>query len=118
MKAQKNTLITNAEDMIVLYRESMMDFLNDTQGDQSVEDFARDLINLGRTLSNLSSKIPSTSLIAFKDELAAGYTMTMLSGKEFDQLEAWSVAGEDFQIAIFREDGSPVGVVQKKETSW
>lgn len=113
-----NTLITNAEDMIIRYRASMMAFLNDTQGDLSVEDFTRNLINLGRTLSNLCSKIPSTSLIAFKDELATGYIMTMLSGEEFDQLVAWSRAGEDFQIEIFREDGTPVGVVQKKETSW
>jgi len=114
----KNTLIANADMMIIRYREAMMDFLNDTQGDKSVEDFARDLVDLSRAIQNLSSKAFNTALIAFKDELAAGYTMMMFDHEEFDQLEAWSAAGEDFQIAIFREDGSPVGVVQKKETSW
>jgi len=114
----KNTLIASAEKMTIRYREAMMDFLNDTQGDQSVEDFARDLLNLSRVLQNLSSKVSNTALIAFKDELAAGYTMMMFDSKEFDQLEAWSAAEEDFQIVIFREDGSPVGVVQKKETNW
>ena len=114
----KNTLITYAEKMIIRYREAMMDFLNDTQEDQSVEDFTRVLLDLSRALQNLSSKVSNTALIAFKDELAAGYTMMMFDSKEFDQLEAWSAAGEDFQIVIFREDGSPVGIVQKKETSW
>jgi hypothetical protein len=57
-------------------------------------------------------------LPAFRGELAAGNTMMMLSSKEFDTLEAWSFAKEDFQIAIFREDGSPVGVIKSSEANW
>jgi hypothetical protein len=114
----KNTLIANAEDMVVRYREAMMDFLNDTQGDQCVEDFADDLMTLAKTLKNLSSPISDVALKAFKSELAAGYTMMMFSNKEFDTLEAWSKDDEDFQIAIFRENGTAVGLVKKSETNW
>ena len=114
----KNTLIASAENMTILYREAMMDFLNDTQGDQTMVDFAVDLIALGTRLRDLSSPIPSTALSAFRGEFAAGYTMMMFNSKDFDQLEAWSVAGEDFQIAIFREDGSAVGIIKKSEANW
>ena len=114
----KNTLIANAEDMTSHYQEAMMDFLNDTQGDQSTLDFAEDLIRLGRTLRDLSSSNLNTALSMFREELATGHTMMMLGSKEFDQLEAWSKAGEDFQIAIFKENGFPVGVIKKEHINW
>lgn len=114
----KNTLITVAEQMTRNYQEAMMDFLNDTQGDQYVKDFADDLITLGRTLQALSSRDPRVALPAFRGELAAGNTMMMLSNEEFHKVEAWSFAKEDFQIVIFREDGSPVGVIKSSEANW
>ena len=114
----KNTLITNAEDMICLYREAMMDFLNDTQGDNDFSEFAKDLIDLGKTLIALSSNIPSVALSTFRAELGLGHTIMMFGNKEFDQLEAWNKAEEDFRIVIFREDGSPVGIVEKKDINW
>jgi hypothetical protein len=114
----KNTLIANADDMICLYREAMMDFLNDTQGDNDVSEFAEDLIDLGKTLIALSSNIPSVALSTFRAELGRGHTMMMFGNKEFDQLEAWSKAEEDFRIVIFRTDGSPVGIVEKKDINW
>ena len=114
----KNTLITTAEQMTQRFQEAMMDFLNDTQGDQCVNDFARDLIRLGRTLQELSSCDARVALPAFRGELAAGNTMMMLSNEEFHTLEAWSFAKEDFQIAIFRGDGSPVGVIKSSEANW
>jgi hypothetical protein len=114
----KNTLIAIAEDMTQRYQEAMMDFLNDTQNDQYVCDFAGDLITLGKTLQLLSSPNPDVSLKTFRSELAAGYTMMMFDSKEFDTLEAWSKAKEDFQIAIFRKDGSAVGLIQQSETNW
>jgi hypothetical protein len=111
-------LIANAEDMVSHYQEAMMDFLNDTQGDQSTVDFAQDLTRLGKTLLDLSANYPSTALPAFRQELGAGHTMMMFGSKDFDQLEAWSKAGEDFQIAIFRENGLPIGVIQKEYINW
>jgi hypothetical protein len=114
----KNTLITNAEDMICLYREAMMDFLNDTQGDNNFSEFAEDLIRLGRTIIKLSSKDPSVALDAFRTELGCGNTMMMFRSNQFDQLEVWSKANEDFRVVIFREDGSPVGIVEKKDINW
>ena len=114
----KNVLVVTAEDLVVRYQAAMMDFLNDTQGDLSIDDFAEDLIRLGKTLQALDSPFSQVALPAFKGEFSAGSTIMMLSSKEFDQLEAWSVAEEDFQIAIFREDGSPVGVIKKSETNW
>jgi len=114
----KNIFSALAEDMTVRYQEAMMDFLNDTQGDQSVVDFADDLILLGKRLQGLSSPIPSVALSAFRGELAAGNTMMMFSSADFDRLEAWSKADEDFQIAIFREDGSAVGLLKKSEVNW
>ena len=114
----KNTLIANAEDMTIRYQEAMMDFLNDTQGDQSVVDFADDLILLGKRLQGLSSPIPSVALTSFRGELAAGNTMMMFDSKDFDTLEAWSKDDLDFQIVIFREDGSPVGLIKKSEANW
>jgi len=114
----KNTLIASAEDMTLRYREAMMDFLNDTQGDDSVEVFAADLIALGERLRDLSSSIPNVALKGFRKGLAAGYTMMMFDSKDFDQLEAWSKENEDFRIAIFREDGSAVGIIKKDEVTW
>jgi len=114
----KNTLIANAEDMITRYQEAMMDFLNDTQGDNDVSEFAEDLIDLGKTLIALSSNIPSVALSTFRAELRRGHTLMMFGNKEFDQLEAWSKAKEDFRIVIFRTDGSPVGIVENKDINW
>lgn len=114
----KNTLIATAEDMICLYREAMMDFLNDTQGDNDFSEFAEDLIRLGKTIINLSSKDSSVALSTFRSELGCGHTMMMFSNKEFDQLEAWSKADEDFRIVIFRTNGSPVGIVEKIDINW
>jgi len=114
----KNTLIVNAEQMIMNYREAMMDFLNDTQDDLTVTEFGNDLMRLGKTLQELCSKVPGVSLSAFRQELGAGYTMMMLESNQFDQLEAWSKAGEDFQLGIFWENGNPVGLLRKEQVVW
>lgn len=114
----KNTLILDADQMITNYRDCMMDFLSDTQGDISVTHFGDDLVRLGKVLQELNSRVPGIALEAFREEMKAASTMMMLDAKDFDQLEVWSKADEDFRIVLFRADGYPVGIIKKEHINW
>lgn len=114
----KNTLILTVEQLAIYYRESMMAHLSDTQNDLHPREFADELVQLGSTLKGMTSTNNELALGTFRQEFAAGYTMMMMEDKEFDRLEEMSKNDEDFQIALFREDGSAVGIVKKKDVNW
>jgi hypothetical protein len=55
---------------------------------------------------------------AFRDQFRSGNTMMFVSEEESKNLEDWNDRNEDFQIAIFRHDGQPVGRYGKDVLSW
>jgi hypothetical protein len=114
----KNTLILSVDQLATYYRESMLAHLSDTQEDTNPSEFGEDLILLGSTLKGMTSKNNEVALGTFRQEFAAGYTMMMVADKDFVQLEEWSKTDEDFQVVLFREDGSAVGIVKKKDVNW
>jgi len=115
---KENTLIVNAEEIVTRYREGMMEFFIDTQGDHLPSKFAADLIAFGKTLAQLCSVEPGVAFDAFRRELHSRYSMMMLDPRTFNQLEQWDNADEDFHLAIFRENGAPVGLVSKEYITW
>jgi hypothetical protein len=114
----KNTLIVTAEDLAIRFRDNMLEYLHDVRGDFPLDDFGVDLINLGETLTRMVTKRENVALTSFLREFRAGNTMNMLSYTDFDELEAWHRKDEDFQIAIFWKDGTPVGLIEKESVNW
>ena len=112
------TLILDAEQMVVRYRETMMEHLNARQDDEHPEEFAGDVIAFGQAIIDMSSKDTKRALTAFRRELRAGFTMMMLGDEEFMQIERWYDDEEAYQVAIFKTDGTPVGLLAKDDVSW
>lgn len=113
----KNTIIAITETLTENYRESMMEFIECHREDQSMGEHADDLINVARDLQQMSSEDNNMCLRGFKRAFRDGFTMMMLP-HEFDRLETWSRNDEDFRVALFRTDGTAVGIVNKHEISW
>lgn len=114
----KKSLILNTDTLAINYRENMLQHLFDCQNDDNTAEFGADLIQFGTTLRNLTSTNNAQALSTFRTEFSAGFTMMMLSDEEFIQLEQWSSEKEDFQFVLFREDGSPVGVINGEFINW
>jgi len=114
----KNTLILSVDQLATYYRENMLAHLSDAQEDTHPTEFGDDLILLGSTLKGMTSVNNEVALGTFRQEFAAGYTMMMVEDKDFNLLEEWNKNDEDFQVVLFREDGSAVGIVKKKDVNW
>lgn len=114
----KNTLILTAEQMISNYATNTMSFLKDYLKDVSLEDFSNALTTHSKNLAGMLSRDNSVALSAMRNELWAGGTMMMLSDEEFNQIEKWYEAKEEFQVAIFRADGTPFGLLRLEDLSW
>ena len=114
----KKTLVLVTEQLASNYCSNMLQHLTDCQHDEHPAVFAGDVVQFGRTLGNLVSKDNDVALCAFRQELGAGFTMMMLPDSEFHRLEEWSKDGEDFQVALFREDGSAVGLLSSEYVAW
>lgn len=114
----KNTLIVTAEDLITNYRSIMMEHLYVDQDAIGLNEFACDLETFSHTLRGLSNNNTVTALNTFKREFKSGSTLMLLADKDFNCLEKWNELKEDFQIAIFKDDGTPVGVVHMENISW
>jgi hypothetical protein len=114
----KNTLILLTDKLVARYLDCMSEHLWDTQDELHPAEFANELIQFGTTLKNLSSSNNDTALNTFRQEFGAGFTMMMVNDEEFNQLEAWSRSKEEFRVALFREDGSAVGIVTDKFLNW
>jgi hypothetical protein len=114
----KNTLTLNVDQLITNYRTCMLEHLNETQDEIYPEEFGGDLIAFGTTLRGLASLSNMTALKAFRKEFEDGFTMMMLQFRDFQQLEEWHKNGEDYQVVLFREDGSALGVIGKEGLTW
>ena len=96
----------------------MMSFLQDYFKDASLREFSEAMSSYTKNLSGMLSKDPAVALRAVRSELQAGNTMMMLSDEEFNQLERWYEARAEFRVAIFREDGTPFGLLHLEDMSW
>jgi hypothetical protein len=114
----KNTLTLNVDQLVANYRTTMLEQLNVTQDEIYPEEFGGDLIAFGTTLRGLASLSNMTALNAFRREFEDGFTMMMLEDSDFQQLEEWEKNGEDYQVVLFREDGSALGVIGKEGLTW
>lgn len=114
----KNTIILIAEQAVKNYRTCMMEHLYVDMEHIEPGDFAGDLVQLGTDLKNFLSSDNRIALDTFWDHFRTGSTMTLLEPEDFDRLEAWEANNEDFRIAIFREDGSAIGIVPQESICW
>jgi hypothetical protein len=114
----KHTIILNSDQMIARYKETMLEHLTATQDDILPHEFAEDVISFGSTLKSLCSKNNEVALAYFRQEMGAGFTLMMVPDEEFEKMEQLYKAGEDYQVALFREDGSPIGLLQKRDMTW
>jgi hypothetical protein len=111
-----NTLIVNADQAVKAYRSCMMEHLYADMDYLHPTEFAGDLKQLAQDLLAFDSGV--NSLATFRNHFRNGSTMMFLDDKSFDQLETWHNEGAEFRIALFKEDGSPVGIVEQKDITW
>ena len=114
----KNVLVVTAEELINNYTTVIMDHLDSDREFIRSEEFIEEVGNLSNTLKVLSSKNGTEAWVKFKYMFSTGETMMLLSGSDFEQLEKWYEANEDFRIIIFREDESVVGMIKKESITW
>lgn len=114
----KNILTLTVEQLTSYYSETMLEQLNAYREDLSPVEFADDLISFASILKNMCSSNNTLAIGVIRQELKAGCTSMMIPCKEFAQIEKWSENNEDFQLVLYREDGSAVGVIESKYFSW
>ena len=113
-----NTIILNAETAANTYLTVMMDLINGDMKYNTVLDTAESLAELGKDLQELLSTTPSVAFNAFRNQFRSGSTMCFVSEEISKNLEIWNDRNEEYQIAIFRNDGQPVGLYGKDVLSW
>ena len=113
----KNTLIVNRDEAVNAYLDSMMEHLRFSREDLYVQEFATDLKQLSEDITRMLSQDLEISREAFRRAFRDGYTMMMLP-EQFDTLEKWSQAGEDFQVVVFTAEGKPVGSFETEAVQW
>jgi len=114
----KNTLIVTAEKLIANYAENTMQFLKTYINEVPIEDYNRALSDYAKNLSGMLSTVDAIAFKTVRDELKAGGTMMMFSVDDFEILEKWYEAKEDFWVVIFRKDGTPFGLLHLQDLSW
>lgn len=114
----KNVLVLNVEEIAATFRDGMLEFFNTHQEETSIEEFAADISDYASRLKSLVSSDNSICLRALRREFRDGFTTMMLKCEDFDQIEKWADAKEDFHVVICREDGSAVGVLQLDDFNW
>ena len=113
-----NTIILNADDSANSYLTVMLELINSDLKFNTVLDTAESLTELGKDVQDLLSTAPSVAFIAFRDQFRSGNTMMFVSDADSKNLETWNDRNEEFQIAIFRYDGQPVGLYGKADLNW
>lgn len=113
----KNTIITTIESMTESYADSMGEFIEAHRTDVSLAEYADDLADFALTLQRLTSKDLTTQLNELRKMTQSGCTLMMLPD-DMDRLETWSRNQEDFQVAVFRASGNPVGVIHREQLEW
>lgn len=112
-----NTIIATAETLTNNYRDSRMEFLMAHQDDYNMSEFADDLMDIARDLQQMSTCSINEQLTVFRQAFRDGFTMMMMP-EEFDRLETWSRSEQEFRVALFREDGTAIGVIKHTDICW
>jgi hypothetical protein len=113
----KNTILVNTDVAVRRFADQMMEYLDDTFDGLHVENLADDLMDLGTRLRRLTSLSDSTALLAFRTEFKESIA-NFVSMDTLKELEKYERTGEEFQIALFRENGSPLGLVFMDSINW
>lgn len=113
-----HTIILKSEDAANIYMTAMLKFINSDLQFNTVSYTAESLADLGADVKKLLSKVPSVAFTEFREQFRTGNTMMFVSGEDSKNLEIWNDQNEEFQIAIFQNDGQPVGLFGKDVLSW
>jgi len=113
-----HTIILNSDDAANTYLTSMLEMIKSDLKFNTVLDTAESLADLGADVKNLLSTVPSVAFTAFREQFSSGNTMMFVSDEDSKNLETWNDRNENFQIAVFRHDGQPVGVYGKAYLNW
>lgn len=114
----KKTLIVNAEQMLAQYSKCMMSYLQDIFEHQLPGESGEQFISFGKNLRDMSSRTNGVALESFRNECWQGSTMMFFNDKDFKQIEDWYETKTDFQVAVFWNDGTPVGLLQLEDLAW
>lgn len=113
-----HTIILNSDDAANTYLTSMLEMIKSDLKFNTVLDTAESLADLGADVKKLLSTVPSVAFTEFREQFRTGNTMMFVSEEDSKNLEIWNDRNEDYQIAIFRYDGQPVGLFGKDVLSW
>lgn len=114
----KNLIIVNSEVAAEQYRDVHLDLLVQDLKYTDPLQVANDLVQIGKDLLGLLSSESKVAYEAFLYQFKSGGTMMLVSNEDSDLLEKWENDNEDFSIAVFRPDGTPVGLYTKADIAW
>ena len=114
----KNLIIIDSEVAANQYRDVHIDLLVSDLKYTNPYQAANDIAQLGKDLLGLVSTDSKVAYEAFLYQFKSGGTMMLVSNEDADLLEKWDNENEDFSIAVFRPDGTPVGLYTKADIAW
>ena len=114
----KNLIIIDSEVAAGQYRDVHIElFVSDLQYVAPIET-ADNIARLGKDLQGLLSPSSQVAYEAFLYQFKSGGTMMLVSNEDADLLEKWENDDEDFSIAVFKPDGTPVGLYTAADIAW
>lgn len=112
------TIILDADDAATNYLNIMLEHINSDLKYNTVLDTAESLSELGKNVKDMTSTTHEVAFNSFREQFLYGSTMMLLSEEDGRNLQLWNDRNEDYQIAIFRHDGKPVGLYKKDVLNW
>lgn len=117
----KNTIIVTQTEAARAYFDCMMDHLTITREELHFKEFSDDFLTLATEVSKLMSRGGTFHRAVAHEQFAElfriGSTM-MLVPNEMETLEKWADNNEDFQLAVFTDEGEPIGVFKNEQVTW
>jgi hypothetical protein len=113
-----NTIILNSETAANQYRDIKLELITHDIGFNPSLDIAKEISELGKDLLELLSTEASVAYLAFRDQFRTGCTFCFVSEEDAKKLEAWDKNNEKYQIAVFDNEGCPVGLYRKDVIAW
>lgn len=114
----KNLIIVDSEVAANQYRDVHIELSVSDLKYMSPLETADNIARLGKDLQGLLSPESKVAYDAFLYQFKSGGTMMLVSNEDADQLEKWENDNDDFSIAVFRPDGTPVGLYTKADIAW
>jgi len=114
----KNLIIIDSEVAAGQYRDVYLELLvQDLELTEPLET-ADNIARLGKDLQGLLSVESKVAYEAFLYQFKSGGTMMLVSNEDADRLEKWNDDNEEFSIAVFKPNGTPVGLYSKEDIAW